>query len=61
VSTLVLRLKGAESFLDTSECTLRTHKRVGGAKSGLRDVKRADFFGIGEDPDLKIRINRRFL
>jgi len=32
-----LRLKAAESFLETSQCTYFTEK------SGLRDVKRADF------------------
>jgi len=38
VSTYVLRLKAAESFLETSEwCTYFTEK------SGVRDVKRADF------------------
>ena len=39
----MLRLKGVESFLETSQCTLRTQPRVSGEKSGLRDVKRADF------------------
>jgi len=33
----VLRLKAAESFLETSQCTYFIEK------SGLRDVKRADF------------------
>jgi len=45
VSTHVLRLKAAESFLKTSECTKFTEK------SGLRDEKRADFIRFGEDPD----------
>jgi len=39
VSTLVLRLKDVESFLDTSQC-IRTQKRGNAEKSGLRDVKR---------------------
>jgi len=43
VSTLVLRLKAAEFFLETSECTLRTQERESAEKSGLRDAKRADF------------------
>jgi len=43
VSTLVLRLKAAESFLETSQCTLRTQERGSAEKSGLRDAKRADF------------------
>jgi len=37
VSTHVLRLKAAESFLETNHCTYFTEK------SGLRDVKRAHF------------------
>ena len=37
VSTLVLRLKAAESFLESSQCTYFTEK------SGLRDAKRSDF------------------
>jgi len=36
-STYVLRLKAAESFLETSQCTYFTEK------SGLRDVITADF------------------
>jgi len=43
MSTFVLRLKGVESFLETSQCTLRTQPRVSGEKSGLRDEKKADF------------------
>jgi len=39
----VLCLKGVESFLETSQCTLRTQPRVSRDKSGLQDVKRADF------------------
>jgi len=42
-----LRLKAAESFLET--------------KSGLRDVKRADFIRYWRRSALKIQINRRFL
>jgi len=58
VNTLVLRLKVAESLLETYQCTLRTQQFVSGdyemwityemcydvkRGSGLRDVKRADF------------------
>ena len=43
VSTLVLRLKAAESYLETSEYPLKTQQCVRGEKSGLRDVNRADF------------------
>jgi len=43
MSTLVLRLKAAESFLETSLCTLRTQERGSAEKSGLQDAKRADF------------------
>ena len=39
---LTLHLKGAESFLETGQCTLRTQQHVSGEKSGLQDVKRAD-------------------
>jgi len=43
VSRLTLCLKAAESFLETSQCP-NEHKQHGSAeKSGLRDVKRADF------------------
>jgi len=53
VSTLVLRLKAAKSFLEASECTLRTQQRVSGEKSGLRDVKRADFIRYWRRSGLK--------
>jgi len=43
VSTLVLRLKAAESFLETSQCTLEAQQHGRAEKSGLQDVKRADF------------------
>jgi len=43
VSTPALRLKAAESFLETSQCTLRTQERGSIEKYGLRDAKRADF------------------
>jgi len=43
VSTLVLRLKAAESFLETSQCTQRTQQCESAEISGLRDEKRADF------------------
>jgi len=33
VSTLVLRLKSAESFLETNQCTLRTQKSGSAEKS----------------------------
>jgi len=36
-------LKAAKSFLETTECTLRTQQHGNAEKSGLRDVKRADF------------------
>jgi len=61
VSTLVLRLNAAESFLEACQCTLRAQQHGNAEKSGLRDVKKQILSGIGEDPDLKIRINRRFL
>jgi len=48
VSTHVLRLKAAESFLETSQCTHFTEK------SGLRDVKRADFIRYWRRSGLKI-------
>jgi len=45
VSTLVLRLKAAEYFLENSQCALhlRIQQRETAEKSGLRDEKRADF------------------
>jgi len=53
VSTLVLRLKAAESFPETSQCTLRTQQCVSGEKSGLRDVKRVDFIRYWRRSGLK--------
>jgi len=47
VSTHVLRLKASESFLETSQCTYFTKK------SGLRDVKRADFIRYWRRSGLK--------
>ena len=47
VNTYVLRLKAAESFLDTSQCTYFTEK------SGLLDVKRADFIRYWRRSGLK--------
>jgi len=47
VSTHVLRLKAAESLLETSRCTYFTKK------SGLRDVKRADFIRYWRRSGLK--------
>ena len=42
----MLRLKGAESFLETSECALRTQQRLSDKKSGLRDVKKRRFYPV---------------
>jgi len=53
VSTFVLRLKGVESFLETSQCTLRTQPRVSGEKPGSRDVKREDFIRYWRRSGLK--------
>jgi len=51
VSRHMLRLKAAESFLETSQCTYFTEKcTYFTEKSGLRDVEQF-LFGIGEDPD----------
>jgi len=50
---LVLCLKAAESFLETSQCTLRTQQCVSGEKSGLRDVKTADFIRYWRRSGLK--------
>ena len=49
----MLCLKGVESFLETSQCTLRTQPRVTGEKSGLRDVERADFIQCWQRSGLK--------
>jgi len=43
VSTFVLLLKAAKYFLETSQCTFYNTKRGSAEKSGLRDVKTADF------------------
>jgi len=64
VNTQVLRLKGAESFLETSQCALRTQQRASGEKSELRDVKIADFIrywrrsGLKNPDKLKIFIKK---
>ena len=49
----MLRLKAAESFLEISQCTQRTHQRGSAEKSGLRDVKRANFFRYWRRSGLK--------
>jgi len=54
VSTLVLHMKAAESFLETSQCTLRTQQCASGEKSGLRVVKREDFIRHRRRSGLKI-------
>jgi len=53
VSTLVLRLKAAESFLETILCTLRTQECGSAEKSGLRDAKRAYFIRYWRRSGLK--------
>jgi len=61
MSTHVLCLKAAESFLETSQCTYFTEK------SGLRDVKRADFirywrrYGLKNPDKPKIFIKKLFV
>jgi len=51
VSTLVLHLKAAESFLGTSQCTLRTQQR-GNAKNPDYEMQKEKILsGIVEDPD----------
>jgi len=40
---------------------LTTQQRESAEKSGLLDKKEQFLSGIGEDPDQKIRTNRRFL
>ena len=46
----MLRLKGAECFLETSESTLRTQQCVSGEKSDYERRKEQILSGIGEDP-----------
>jgi len=53
VSILVLRLKASESFLETSQCTQRTQQRGSAEKSGLLDVKRANFIQYWQRSGLK--------
>jgi len=53
MSMLVLCLKGAKSFLEVTECTLRTQQCVHGKKYGLRDVKIADFIQYWQRSRLK--------
>jgi len=53
VSTQVLHLEGAGSSLETSQCTLKTQQCASGEKSGLRDVKIADFIGYWRRSGLK--------
>jgi len=61
MSTLVLHLKGVESFLEASQRTLRTQQCVSGEKSGLRDVvKRADFIRYWRRSGLKNPDKPRF-
>jgi len=52
-STIVLHLKGAKSFLKTSECTLRIQQSVSGEKYELRDVRRADIIQYWRRSGLK--------
>jgi len=48
VSTLVLRLKGAESFLETSQCTYKTGWMC--RKIRITRCEEKISSGIGEDP-----------
>jgi len=50
---LVLRLKAAESFLETSQSSLKTQQCESGEKSELRDAKRADFIRYWRRSGLK--------
>jgi len=51
VGTFVLRLKGVEFFLETSQCTLRTQPRVSEKNPDSEMWKEQILSGIGEDPD----------
>jgi len=51
VSTLVLRLKGAESFLETSQCTWERKSVEVQENPDYEMRKKQILSGIGEDPD----------
>ena len=61
VSMLVLHLKAVVSLLETSQCTSE-HNSVEVQKNPDYEVRKEQILsGIGKGPDLKIRINWRFL
>jgi len=51
VKTFVLRLKAAESFLEISQCTLRTQERRSAENPDYKMRKEQILSGIGDDPD----------
>jgi len=55
-----LRLKAVESFLVSIQCTYEQQQRGSAEKSGLRDVKRADFIRYWRRSGLKNPDKPRF-